>query len=264
MPIPIRSPREVEAIRNAADLLAPIIAAVRAACVPGVTGFELDAMASDLIERAGARPLFSGVRRPGVGPFPGVSCISISEEVVHGVPSGRVVREGDLVTIDIGLSRNGWCADMAVGVCVGECSVEVSRLANAAARAADLASELIAPGVRWSSAARAMRGVAERAGLSIVPGYIGHGIGREMHEPPRLPLLTARGDDLEGSDEDFCFWPGMVVTVEPTFALGGPQVRTLDNGWTVVTADGSPACHEERMLAVTSDGCRVLGPVPGP
>ncbi|MCC5785198.1 MAG: type I methionyl aminopeptidase [Phycisphaerales bacterium] len=264
MAIPIRSPREVDAIGVAADALGEILAEVRAACVPGATGIELDALAALLIQDAGAQPLFKGVvGRVGVPPFPGVSCICINEQVVHGVPSGRPIREGDLVTIDIGLTLGGWCADMAASVMVGECSLQNTRLAHAADKAAELATGLIAPGVRWSGVARAMREIASEAGLGVVPGYIGHGIGRSLHEPPRLPLLSVTGGDLEGTDEDLVFRPGMVVSVEPTFALGDPRVRTLDDGWTVVTADGAPACHEERMLAVTAEGCRVLGARPG-
>ncbi len=260
MAIPIRSPREVDAISAAAHALGEILAEVRAACVPGATGLQLDALAARLIADAGAQPLFSKVTREGAPPYPGVSCVCVNEQVVHGVPSTRPIREGDLVTIDIGLAINGWCADMAASVMVGVCAVETARLAHSVSRAAELASEFVRPGVRWSAVARAMREVASRAGLSVVPGYIGHGIGRSLHEPPRLPLMSLTGGDLMGTEEDLALWPGMVISVEPTFALGDPRVRTLDDGWTVVTADGAPACHEERMLAVTSEGCRVLGP----
>lgn len=260
MAIPIRSPREIDAIAQAARALDEILGRVQASCVVGNTTGQLDTLAAELIDRAGARPLFKGVPSPGRGrPFPGVSCISINDQVVHAVPSERAVREGDLVTIDIGLSLGGWCADMARSVQAGSCAPDVMRLANAVAKAADLAEAMAGPGVRWSKLANAMRRIASEANLSVVPGYIGHGIGRALHEPPRLPLLTTRGGDLEGTDEDVTLRPGMVFTIEPTFALGSPRVRTLDDAWTVVTDDGAPACHEERMLAVTATGVKVLG-----
>lgn len=265
MAIPIKSPREIEAIRRAGRLLWSVLGgAVRDARV-GVTTGELDARIAAAMGEAGAEPVLLGLRRQDGPPFPACSSISVNEEVVHAVPGVRILRTGDVVTIDAALRRGGWCADAARTLVVGEETNEgVAGLVHAARACLDAAIAAMTPGAAWSAAAGAAASAARAAGVRLVRTYAGHGIGRTLHEPPEAGFLDAGSGRGWARGQDFILRPGMVLTVEPIVTEGAgdgsddPGLIGTDDGWTVLARDRSRACHEERTVAVTRGGPVVL------
>ncbi len=226
---------------------------------PGVTTAELDQVIRDVFQRCDAEPLFEG--RPGRTRFPAVSCISVNEEIVHGVPGPRRLKPGDLLTIDTGCRLEGWCADAAVLLAVGPLSSRMEQLAQATRETLQLAIDRMGRAARWGEVARAMAAHVRRRGFSLVEGYVGHGIGRQLHERPDVPNHPAQ---LARTGADFPLQPGLALAVEPILALGGKQIRVREDGWTVVTADGLPAAHVEHTVALTPKGTWVLTGPPEP
>ena len=221
-----------------------------------MTTAYLDGVALRMTAEAGAEALFKGVRSPQARrPFPGAICASINEQVVHGIPSESVVlREGDILSIDFGVRLNGYCGDAALTVPIGAISEENRRLIDVTRAALELAIQRVRPGVRWSEVAGKMQQYAESAGFSVVRDFVGHGIGTKMHEDPKVPNFVS--DELLA--DDILLAEGMVLAVEPMINAGGYGVRTLGNGWTVVTRDGRYSAHFEHTLAITKGGCDVL------
>jgi methionyl aminopeptidase len=205
---------------------------------------------------AGAEALFKGVRSPQARmPFPGAICASINEEVVHGIPSETVVlREGDILSIDFGVRRNGYCGDAALTVPIGAISDGNRRLLDTTQGVLDIAIAHMRPGVRWSDVAGRMQRHAESAGFSVVRDFVGHGIGTKMHEDPKVPNFVSE----ELLADDIWLAEGMVLAVEPMINAGTYVVRTLSNGWTVATKDGRCSAHFEHTIAVMKGGCEVL------
>lgn len=228
--------------------------AVVASIRPGQTSREVDATARRALGDAGLEPVLDGYRSGNSPAFPGAACVCINEEVVHSVPSDRIIRDGDLVTLDVAGRVSGWCADAAVTVVVGQSDPQRAGLCAAAREVLDSALASIAPGVRWGEVAARAAQTSQRLGYRLISGYDGHGIGRDLHEPPRAALALA----ADAHSADFVLRPGMVLTVEPVLTSGSGRVVTLDDGWTVLTTDRAPACHEERTVAVVRTGCRVL------
>lgn len=270
MAIPIKSPAEVQRLDAAASSLWSILADLRRIVKPGMTTRDIDTEARRRIAGAGAEPLFDEMRNvpegtPGSQRFGGVCCVSVEDEALHGKPGGRILREGDLLTVDLGLRLEGWCADGALCWRIGNpaAAPSVDRLRTATRAILESARDKLRPGVRWKALAEELLGIASRAGLSMVPGFSGHGIGRELHELPVVRFPTGVEDRI-GPAEDFICRPGMVFTIEPTVVHAGTHVRVLADGWTVATADGSPSCHEEWTFAITRAGVKVLGGAPGP
>lgn len=242
--------------------MADVLSELQKAAKPGVTTGHLDAMALRLTLDAGAEALFKGVKHPqGKRPFPGAICASINEQVVHGIPSDdTVLRQGDILSIDFGVRLNGYCGDAAVTVPIGEISAESRRLIEVTEGALNLAIEQARPGVRWSAIAAAMQRYTESAGFSVVRDFVGHGIGTKMHEDPKVPNFVS--DDL--LMDDIILTEGMILAVEPMINAGSHAVRTLGNGWTVVTRDGRWSAHFEHTIAIVKGGCEVLtGRQPG-
>lgn len=254
MAISLRSTAEIDAIAHAGAVLWKVISAVAAAARPGVSTHELDQLAEQLLHDAGARPILKGYTSGNAPPFPACSCLSINDEVVHAVPGPRVLQLGDALTVDLAASVDGWCADAARTVLMPGTDDRTARLAQAASQALATAISLVRPGVQWSTIAARVAADARAAGFTLVRGYDGHGIGRALHESPRAWLHDA----APPTPPDFTLWPGMVFTIEPVLTMGSGLVRTRPDGWTVETADGSRAAHEERTVAVTFDGRRVL------
>lgn len=222
---------------------------------PGVTTGELDAEAERLCLTRGAQCLFKGVPgRGGAGPFPGNICASLNEEVVHGIPSDRRIADGDIVSIDFGVKLNGWCGDAAETFPVGRVVPDVRRLVDTTREALAVAVRMIRPGQKWSNIARVMQQYVEAAGFSVVREFVGHGIGMEMHEDPKVPNFVSR----ELLRADIPLRKGMVLAIEPMVNLGGAEVEHASDGWTAVTKDGKPSAHFEHTLAVVDDGVRVL------
>jgi methionyl aminopeptidase len=256
--ITLRSQREINLMRQAGlvvweahQLAAPL---VRAGAVTG----EIDAAVERFFQEKGAQPLFKGV--PGPVPFPTVTCMSVNEEVVHGIPGRRVLREGDIVSIDTGCKVNGWCADSAYTHAVGAVSSEVLRLLEVTQRALHLATRLMGEKSRWSDVAREVETYVLDEGFSVVESMVGHGIGRQLHEEPQVPNFVSESFLRDG---DFDLRPGLVIAVEPMVNLGRKDVKVRRDHWTQVTADGRPSAHFEHTIAITKDGPLRLTAAPG-
>lgn len=256
MAITLRSAREIGLMRNAGFIVADVLSKLQEMAKPGVTTADLDAVALDMTAQAGAEALFKGVRSPHARtPFSGAICASINEEVVHGIPSADVVlKEGDVLSIDFGVRLAGYCGDAAVTVGIGEISEGRRRLMDTTRQVLELAIANCAPSVKWSHVAGLMQQYTEAAGFSVVKDFVGHGIGREMHEEPRVPNFVS--SDLLAND--FVLERGMVLAVEPMVNEGGDDVLTLKNGWTVVTRDSRCSAHFEHTIAIIDEGCEVL------
>ena len=218
---------------------------------PGVTTREIDAAVEAVFQKHGAEPLFLGF--PGKVPFPAVTCTSLNEEVVHGIPGNRVLRAGDILSVDTGCRLAGWCADSAWTYAVGEVDRGKQRLMEVGQELLRVAIIGLGECKLWSEVARRMESVAHGAGFALVEQFVGHGIGREMHEPPQVPNFY----EQDGKDE-FEIRPGLVLAIEPMLNAGVAGVRILDDHWTAVTEDGRPSVHFEHTIAVTTDGPRLI------
>jgi len=244
----LKSPDEVAKMRVAGGIVAETIETVLAAVEPGVSTADLDVVAEAFIRERKATPSFKGYRG-----FPASICASLNEEVVHGIPSPkRILKEGDVLSLDFGAIWDGYHADSAVTVFVGEPpTAEAEKLVLVTEEALEAGISQIRPGGRLSNISNAVQQVVEGAGFSVVREYVGHGVGRSLHEDPQIPNygLPGRGPELR---------PGLVVAVEPMVTMGDWKTRVLADDWTVVTADGSLAAHFEHTIAVTEDGREVL------
>ncbi len=243
-------------MRRAGVVVADVLSELQRMALPGVTTGHLDQVALRMAAQAGAEALFKGVRSPHARkPFPGAICASVNDEVVHGIPSETVVlREGDLLSVDFGVRLGGYCGDAAVTVPIGRISESNRRLVDTTREVLEIAVAQARPGVRWSRVAGKMQTRAESAGFSVVRDFVGHGIGTRMHEDPKVPNFVS--DELLA--DDILLTEGLVLAVEPMINAGGYAVRTLGNGWTVVTKDGKCSAHFEHTIAIVKDGCEVL------
>jgi methionyl aminopeptidase len=245
-----KSAEELDKMRKAGRIVAGTIEVVVAAVEPGRSTLDLDRVAERYIREQGAIPSFKGYR----GTYPASICTSIDEEIVHGIPSGtRKLDEGMVLSLDFGAIWEGFHGDAAVTVFVGgqPPSEEAAKLAKETEHALYSAIDVIRVGGRLSDIGHAVQSVAEASGLGIIREYGGHGIGRKMHEEPFIQNWGPPGRGLE-------LRPGLTIAVEPMFTLGGEENRTLADGWTVVTADGSLAAHFEHTIAITDDGPEIL------
>lgn len=248
----LKSSREIAMMRESGKLVAAALRLCRSMAVAGTKTVDIDRAVEELYAQHGAIPLFKGY--PGKVPFPAVTCISLNEEVVHGIPGQRQIREGDLLKIDTACKLNGWCADAAITIPIGEVSAEKRRLLEVGE--AVLRTAMVELGRRrmWSEVARAMQQVAESAGYSVVTQYVGHGIGRVMHENPQVPNFVSR----ELKKHDFRLEEGLVLAVEPMVNMGRAATDVKRDHWTVVTRDGLSSVHVEHTLALTRDGVYVV------
>ena len=242
-----RTPAEIAGIRAAGRVVWEVLEALAAAAAPGVSTAELDGLAGERTRALGAAPAFLGYHG-----YPACLCISVNDEVIHGIPSHRrILAAGDLVGLDFGAVLDGWYADSARTIAVGAASEEAGRL-MAVTRAA-LARGIAAarPDARTGDIGAAVQRHVEAAGFSVVREFVGHGVGRRLHEPPQLPNYGTPGTGVR-------LRPGMVLAIEPMVNAGGPGVETLDDGWTAVTADGRLSAHFEHTVAVTENGPEIL------
>jgi len=244
--VTIKSPQEIGAMRRAGWVVARVLELLSKAAAPGVKTRDLDLLAAEEIKRQDARPAFLGYRG-----FPGTICASLNEEIVHGIPGNRVIRAGDLVKIDAGAIVDGLYADAAVTVAMGEASEEARRLVGATREALAAAIERVRPGARIGDIGAAVQGLAEERGYSVVREYVGHGIGRALHEDPAVPNFGAAGRGL-------ALRSGMAIAIEPMLNVGTWQTEVLEDEWTVVTADRSLSAHFEHTMVVTDAGVEVL------
>jgi methionyl aminopeptidase len=243
-----KSAREIEKMAAAGALVAETIAHVGALTVPGVTTAELDDAAGSFIRERGGIPTSEGYNG-----YPRAICISPNEIVVHGIPGSYEVREGDLVTIDVGATLDGYIADSAYTFGVGEIESEAQRLLDAAQDALDAGIEQARVGNRVGDVSRAIQDMVEGAGFAVIRSLVGHGVGRFYHEDPHIPNFGEPGRGPRLSD-------GMTIAIEPMITAGGPDVVMADDGWTVSTVDGSLSAHFEHTVAITGDGPRILTP----
>jgi methionyl aminopeptidase len=248
--VTLKSPAQIERMAVAGRLVAEVLDRLGDEVRPGVTPAELDDLATEMIRSAGATPSFIGVPGPR-GPFRHATCISLDEEVVHGIPDRRRLRDGQVVSIDVGAIVDGWHGDSARSWIVGDVPDEVRTLVEATRRAMYAGIAAARPGNHMSDVGGAIEDVALEHGYGIVRQFVGHGIGTEMHEEPQVANYRtgSRGRRLE---------PGLCLAIEPMFTLGSHQVRVKDDGWTVVTVDGRLAAHWEHTIAITTDGPRIL------
>ncbi|SDT26722.1 methionine aminopeptidase, type I [Friedmanniella luteola] len=258
--VEIKTREQLLLMRRAGLVVAAALAATRAAVRPGVSTRELDAVAAEVIRSAGATPSFLDYgAHEGIGGFQGVTCLSVNEEVVHGVPGHRVLVEGDLLSIDCGAVVEGWHGDSAVTVAVGEVAPELRALSGTTRSALwhGIAAARLGGHVGDISAAVEAHVRASDAGYGIVEEYVGHGIGSAMHQPPDVPNVVARGV-LPGRGRGPKIVEGLALAVEPMLTLGSPDNHVLADDWTVVTDDGRPAAHWEHTMTVTEHGLWVL------
>jgi methionyl aminopeptidase len=252
--VTVKTPEQVALMREAGLVVARTLARVVEAVRPGVTTGELDALAEESIRSEGAVPSFLGYHG-----FPGSICASVGAEVVHGIPSlERTVPEGVLLSIDCGAVLHGWHGDAAVTVPVGECDDELLALSEVTEHALWAGVAAVRDGGRLSDIGAAVESVVRPHGYGLLEDYTGHGIGTAMHEPPHVPNLAPKGPG-----RGMALATGIVLAVEPMVVLGSPRVVELDDGWTVVTADGRQAAHWEHTVAVTADGPWVLTALDG-
>jgi methionyl aminopeptidase len=243
-----KSAREIEKIATAGDLVAETIAHVGALVVPGITTDELDAVADAFIRERGGIPTSAGYKG-----YPKAICISPNDVVVHGIPGPFELSEGDLVTIDVGVTLDGYIADSAYTFGVGEIDDESQRLLDTGqdALAAGIAEAVV--GNRVGDISHAVQTMVEAAGFSVVRSLVGHGVGRHYHEDPHIPNFGEPGRGPRLSD-------GMTIAIEPMITAGGPDIDVAADGWTITTEDGSMSAHFEHTVAVTNDGPRILTP----
>ncbi|MBA8953963.1 type I methionyl aminopeptidase [Actinomadura namibiensis] len=249
-----RSPREWKIMREAGRAVARTLAAVRDAAEPGVPLAELEAVAARTLKRMEARPSFLGYRPSWTSvPYPGTVCVSVNEVVVHGIPHAHITLEdGDVVSVDCGAEVGGYHGDAAITFVVGTADAGAERLLAATAQALDDAVAAARPGNRMGDVSHAVDRIARANGYGVLDGWGGHGIGTSMHEDPPVPNRGSAGRGLRLRE-------GLTIAIEPMFHEGGEDAtRVLDDGWSIVTADGSRAAHFEHTVAVTADGPRVL------
>jgi methionyl aminopeptidase len=249
----LKSAAEIAVMREAGRIVAATLAAVAAHARPGVALLELDELAADTIAAAGAKSSFRGYRPSWAPtPYPGVSCLSVNDAIVHGIPDGRTLADGDLLSIDFGAHIDGYHGDAAVTVAVGSMDPAAQRLSETAEAALQAGIAAAVPGGRLGDISAAIEAIARGEGYGLPDGYGGHGIGTAMHEDPSVPNSGRAGRGLRLRE-------GLVLAIEPMLIEGGEDdSRILRDGWTVVTADGSRAAHFEHSVAITAAGPVVL------
>lgn len=249
-----KSPAELEKMRRAGLIVHQILQRLKEMVQPGITTLDLEAEAERMMKEAGARPAFKGYYVPAAGGrYPFVLCTSVNEEVVHGMPSAkRVLREGDIVSIDTGVAVDGYYGDAAITVPVGRISEEAQRLLRVTEEALELAIAQMKAGNRLFDVCGAIERHVTQNGFSVVRDFVGHGIGASLHEEPQVPNYVDRRNENPRLKE------GMVLAIEPMVNAGRPETKILDDRWTAVTRDGSYAAHFEHTVAVTSNGPWVL------
>lgn len=247
----LRSPREIEKIRQSNRLVAEILNELKQQVTPGIDTLTLDRMSEELATKRHAKPAFKGYRG-----FPFSLCASVNEQVVHGFPSKVPLKDGDILSMDFGIYQDGYYGDSAVTVPVGRISEDAVRLLEVTEASLYKGIEQAVPGNRLSDISHRIQRHAEAAGYSVVRKFVGHGIGKELHEDPQVPNYGKPGLGVR-------LQPGMVMAIEPMVNMGGYEVETLEDGWTAVTKDRSLSAHFEHTIAVTENGPVILSVMDG-
>ena len=254
--IALKSRRELEQMRDVGKHTGEILLALREKARPGVTTGELNEFAAEELNRRGLNSPFLNYSPGGLPPYPGVICASVNDEIVHGIPGSRELEEGDILSLDFGVESQGFHGDSAVTIAVGPISEDAQKLLDTTRESLYQGVGEMVPGKRLSDIGAAVQKRAEKDGYSVVRQFVGHGIGRQMHEPPQVPNYGSpgRGQRLK---------QGMVLAVEPMINVGSEEVRILDDGWTAVTVDGELSAHFEHTIAITDEGPEVLTSIEG-
>jgi methionyl aminopeptidase len=248
--ISLKSPREIEIMRRANVIVAEVLGALKERVAPGVTTLELDALAEELTLKKNAIPAFKGYNVAG-RIYPCCLCASINDEIVHGIPSKRALREGDIIGLDYGVIYEGYYGDSAVTVGVGRVNEDARRLMSITEKSLYKGIEQLHDGKRLGDLGSVVQEVAESAGFSVVRAFVGHGIGKKLHEEPPVP-------NYGEPDRGLRLKEGMVLAIEPMLNAGSYEVEIKEDGWTAVTKDGSLAAHFEHSVAITKDGPYIL------
>jgi methionyl aminopeptidase len=241
-----RSQAEIAKLRRANQLVGTVLGKLRAMVAPGVTTADIDAAAEAMVLDAGGTPAFKGYHG-----YPATICISVNEQVVHGIPSKRPLLAGDIVSLDMGAVLDGYYGDSAVTVPVGEVSAQAKELLRVTEEALFRGIDAVRPGARVSDIGAAVQQHVEAAGFSVVREFVGHGIGTALHEEPQVPNYGPGGSGPRLAE-------GMVIAIEPMVNVGSPKVKVLSDDWTAVSVDGSLSAHFEHTVVVSSDGCEIL------
>jgi methionyl aminopeptidase len=247
--IRLKSRREIDLMRRGGRICAKALELVGNMTRPGITTADIDREVEKLIVGEGGRPAFKGYRG-----FPNSACVSVNEELVHGIPGKRRLEEGDIVSVDVGVELEGYCSDAATTVGAGAVSGEARRLMDVTRESLEQAIAILKPGVRLSDIAKTVQHHVESNGFSVVRQYVGHGIGRQLWEEPQVPNFW----EERAASHDRALEKGTVLAIEPMVNAGVPSVRTLEDKWTVVTADGRLSAHFEHTVAIVDGGREVL------
>jgi len=242
----LKSPQEIERMRRSNRIVAEILEEIKFVAKPGVTTRELDERAEELLAQRKARSAFKGYNG-----YPAVLCTSVNEEVVHGIPSERVLREGDILSLDFGAIYEDYYGDAAITLAIGRISADAEQLMRVAEESLYLAIDRARPGNRLLDISAAVQGHVESHGFSVVRDFVGHGIGQHLHEKPQIPNFGEAGRGVR-------LKPGMTLAIEPMINAGGHEVMVLKDGWTAVTKDRSLSAHFEHCVAVTENGPYIL------
>jgi len=258
--VKLRSLAEIEKLRAANQVVKAVLDTVATEIAPGVTTGHLDAIAKSVLHDCGASALFIGQQMSSVSSsFAATTCVSVNEEVIHGVPGARTLSAGDIVSVDCGARLDGWCGDSARTWTVGAVDDISQKLLNVTEEALGIAIAEMRPGRKWNRVARQIQWCAERNGLGVVRDYCGHAVGTELHEPPQVYNFVDSLSRKRARDADFVLQPGLVIAVEPMFTLGTHEVeQSAPGAWPIVTKDGKRSAHFEHTLAVTDSGVIVL------
>jgi methionyl aminopeptidase len=248
--VQIKSQNDIEKIRKASEIVAHTLQVLSKHVQAGITTLELDAIAESEIRAAGARPAFKGYRG-----FPKTLCVSINEQIVHGIPSNRKLMDGDIISLDLGAIWDGFYGDAARTFAVGMISKDAAKLVNVTRESLRIAIEQARPGNRIGDIGYAVQKYVEGFGYSVVREFVGHGIGRNLHEDPQIPNYGKAGQGPR-------IKAGMVFAIEPMVCQGGPEVEILKDNWTAITRDRSLAAHFEHTMAITEEGAVVLSEIP--
>ncbi|MDQ5986482.1 MAG: Methionine aminopeptidase 1 [Syntrophus sp. SKADARSKE-3] len=242
----LRQPQEIDKLRASNVIVADILEEIKSRVRSGVTTLELDRIAEELCIKKGAKPAFKGYRG-----YPFSLCISVNNEVVHGLPSQRILMAGDIVSLDYGVLYKGYYGDAAVTVAIGQVSEEAEKLIKVTEESLYLGIDQARVGNRLGDISASVQGHVEKAGFSVVRDFVGHGIGRSLHEEPQIPNFGKRGRGV-------ALKAGMVLAIEPMVNAGSYKVEVLQDGWTVLTADGKLSAHFEHSVAITDNGPEIL------
>ncbi|MHB8155669.1 MAG: type I methionyl aminopeptidase [Candidatus Omnitrophota bacterium] len=244
--IPLKSQKDLAMLKRSGAILAAVMQKLQASLRPGITTLDIDLLSEELIHKEHALAAFKGYKG-----FPGTACISVNEEIVHGIPGSRVILDGDIVSIDLGVNLEGFFSDMAMTLAVGAVDDARLKLIAVAKQSLDIGIKQAQVGNYLTDISHSIQSFVEDEGFSVVRQFVGHGIGRALHEEPEIPNFGSPGLGP-------CLKSGMVLAIEPMINLGGWECKIMENGWTAVTADGSASAHFEHTVAVTDIGPVIL------